>query len=428
MSSLFLKNKFNLNVMVLPYLTSKNRFSKKNGVALILTLVILLLISIFMTEFFFETNLETQSIQNFRSSFTARSVVKSMFKAVMVGLQDDEIQFFENLNMLTKMSGMPVNSILNPPAPIPLPEGIVPDFEDVTIFTPYIRPIDHLFNLNRIQNKKGSWFPDHALNRIAFNQFYNILKNIPIEIPQKINTESNEPEFYYLSLDEVRPIYGAIFDWMDKDEKDIYDDGFGQAGAEYAEYQNSDPEIIIKNRQLDRLTEIKLIKGVIECGIPYEIWKKHFTVFDVGVVKNNIYESRLNVNHATTDEIIEYLKRFEQENEYTSLLGSELGSNAKYQDAVNNAKMIAEGLIQYNEEEQRIKYNSIREVENILKSFELDRFAKNLFIVYSNWYEIHLIAEADGIQAEIRAVVRLERDNKGKAKRNSLEIMDFMLR
>ena len=55
--------------------------------ALLLTLVILMLLSIFMVEFSFQTTLETRGIRNFQASFQARNAVKSMLKAVLEGLQ-----------------------------------------------------------------------------------------------------------------------------------------------------------------------------------------------------------------------------------------------------------------------------------------------------------------------------------------------------
>ncbi|GIT73545.1 MAG: hypothetical protein Ct9H300mP28_33590 [Pseudomonadota bacterium] len=49
----------------------------------------------FHDRVFFETKLETRGIQNYQASFKARNAVKSMFKAVLEGLESpEEIKFF----------------------------------------------------------------------------------------------------------------------------------------------------------------------------------------------------------------------------------------------------------------------------------------------------------------------------------------------
>ena len=57
------------------------------GIALLITLVIIALLAVYMTEFSFDTHLETRGIRNFQASFKARNAVKSLFKATLVGLQ-----------------------------------------------------------------------------------------------------------------------------------------------------------------------------------------------------------------------------------------------------------------------------------------------------------------------------------------------------
>ena len=76
--------------------------------ALLLTLVILMLLSIFMVEFSFQTTLETRGIRNFQASFQARNAVKSMLKAVLEGLQTrDEITFFrQDLQFLQELNAL----------------------------------------------------------------------------------------------------------------------------------------------------------------------------------------------------------------------------------------------------------------------------------------------------------------------------------
>ena len=84
------------------------------GIALLITLVIIALLAVYMTEFSFDTHLETRGIQNFQASFKARNAVKSLFKATLVGLQGglngevSEKDFFDQINP----PSLRVNSLL----------------------------------------------------------------------------------------------------------------------------------------------------------------------------------------------------------------------------------------------------------------------------------------------------------------------------
>ena len=194
--------------------------SPHRGIALLVTLVILALLAVFMTEFSFETKLETRGIQNYQASFKARNAVKSMFKAVLEGLKgQDEVKFFrEYIHNLLKLGtfGNEI-SFLNPPQPVRLPAGMIADFPDVSFYTPYIRPIDHLYNLNRIQTP-----PNRALNSETksdvrrANQFINIVKKWSIPTNQQ-DVNAVSAQNLQINIDEILPIYAAIFDSKDKD-------------------------------------------------------------------------------------------------------------------------------------------------------------------------------------------------------------------
>jgi hypothetical protein len=54
--------------------------------------------------------------------------------------------------------------------------------------------------------------------------------------------------------------------------------------------------------------------------------------------------------------------------------------------------------------------------------------ADKFFLYFSRWYDIWLKAEVDGVQAEVRAVVSVEREEDGMVKPNSLTIHEFTLR
>nr|MBC8218972.1 hypothetical protein [Pseudomonadota bacterium] len=274
--------------------------TSQRGIALLITLVILALLAVFMTEFAFETKLETRGIQNYQASFKARNAVKSMFKAVLEGLEgQEEVKFFRvYLKDLLRLGNMSNEiSFLNPPQPVRLPAGIIADFPEVSFYTPVIRPIDHLYNLNRIEKNNPETLQDLELRY----QFVNILNNITTENGQVSGNN-----------DAFKKNYAALFDWIDEDQNP-----YPMIGVEL--YQALVTEIELKNAKLDRLSEILLIDGIIKSGIPFDkrnpeqgSWKKYFTVYPVGLQKGSDLKVKpyINVNLATEREIKEFLLQF----------------------------------------------------------------------------------------------------------------------
>jgi len=277
---------------------------QKSGVALLLTLTVILLLTIFMTEFFFETTLETRSIQNFKSSFTARTVAKSMFKAVLIGLRGKEDLFFDGLSEIENLMGKREGCTVFSPCTLLMPPGTIPDFEEATIYTPYVKPIDHLYNLNRFVDPT-TIRPDNFGTSdyiMRYSPFANIIKSMQVT--------DQDPE----------GLYNALIDWMDKDD-DPYNLDWN---AEAPSYYNLNPEISIKQRPLDKLSEIRLIQG-FDFIQSQEIWEKiekRFTIYPVGrtyegkretkfseQVKS--HEPKLNINHVRTkEEFMAFLELF----------------------------------------------------------------------------------------------------------------------
>ena len=415
------------------------KIPRRPGIALVLTLLVMLLVTILMTEFHFETTLEIRAIENFQSSFAAQSVVKSMFKAVLAALSFNESIFFEQLAYIYQFTGARYPAEFSfqdsPSELIPLPSGIFSastehDFKGAIFYTPYVRPIDHLFNLNRIQTKKGTRAPDTPTDRIIFNQFVNQVTQIPIEIRQPEGT-TERAGYYYLELEEIAPLYAAIFDWSDaRDNGTPYSNEAGVQGIEdpaYLDFQAA-PDLKIKNRGFDRLTELRLIEGIVESEIPYEDWKRHFTVHQVGIAQGLDVEPRLNVNLATRDEIDLFLRRFEQNTQYYAELGRPPENQEHLQEFAEFSGEIAAALMTYGEEGKRARFPDFRSIDEALRPLDLTRHNyQDFFILHSNWYEIRLVAEVVGIQAEIQAVVYIPRDQDGDAN-GRVVIKDFLLR
>ena len=405
-------------------------YKSRRGIALLTTLMVLTLLSIFITEFTFETTLETKSIKNYQASFKSRNAVKSIFKAVLEGIEEqNEIQFFRKyLKGLIEIGNQKYEiSFLNPKKPIKLPKGIISDFPEVRFYTPMIRPIDHLYNLNRIQNP-----PFRAANpetksdvRLA-NQFINILKNWYINEKQLVTNNTNKN--IQLNNLEALQIYASIFDWLDKDSLSYDSSIYGVIGAEKNFYISHIPKIEIKNGFLDKLSEIKLIGSISEKKIPYNLWEKEFTIYPVGNEYNpreNFSEikPRINVNLANYEEIINFLENFDQNTIYFTNYSDKNFENIYEMDFFEKREEIARELTKT----PRKKLGS-EDIKIILSSLtQYESKSNDYFIPFSFWYKINLKTEIDDVEAEIKAIISVDRE-KESGKVLKVIIHDFLLR
>ena len=408
------------------------------GIALLITLVIIALLAVYMTEFSFDTHLETRGIRNFQASFKARNAVKSLFKATLVGLQGglngevSEKDFFDQISP----PSLRMNSLLTPSKPekiegiqLLLP-GLAQSFPNVSFYTPYIRPIDHLFNLNRINSKIA---PEKAKDLILKNEFTNILSRYS----KTQSTESNQNlSSANLSLESIQTLYASIYDWSDKNaEIDYFDSNIE------GHIQIDDTEWEVKDSAFDKLSEIMLLQsklfeeGYFEFQIPFDSqktgensWNQNFTVYPVGKKEGQPFgDPRINVNLGDGDDIQQFLERF-----------SNPGVNAsdKEQQYLNRAADIASVLkSDFSQDAQGFK--SMNDIKTRLRSdpstSDLNDYHNNYFILWSNWYDIHLVTEIENVKAEVRAVVEVKRDENGKVEKNdngeyAITIHEFQLR
>ena len=408
------------------------------GIALLITLVIIALLAVYMTEFSFDTHLETRGIRNFQASFKARNAVKSLFKATLVGLQGglngevSEKDFFDQISP----PSLRMNSLLTPSKPekiegiqLLLP-GLAQSFPNVSFYTPYIRPIDHLFNLNRINSKIA---PEKAKDLILKNEFTNILSRYS----KTQSTESNQNlSSANLSLESIQTLYASIYDWSDKNaEIDYFDSNIE------GHIQIDDTEWEVKDSAFDKLSEIMLLQsklfeeGYFEFQIPHDSqkpgensWNQNFTVYPVGKKEGQPFgDPRINVNLGDGDDIQQFLERF-----------SNPGVNAsdKEQQYLNRAADIASVLKpDFSQDAQGFK--SMNDIKTRLRSdpstSDLNDYHNNYFILWSNWYDIHLVTEIENVKAEVRAVVEVKRDENGKVEKNdngeyAITIHEFQLR
>ena len=392
-----------------------------------------------MTEFSFDTHLETRGIRNFQASFKARNAVKSLFKATLVGLQgglNGEVSEKDFFKKISPPDDLRIYSLLTPSKPekfdliqLLLP-GLAESFPNVSFYTPYIRPIDHLFNLNRINSKIA---PEKAKDLILKNEFTNILSRYS----KTQSTESNQNlSSANLSLESIQTLYASIYDWSDKNaEIDYFDSNIE------GHIQIDDTEWEVKDSAFDKLSEIMLLQsklfeeGYFEFQIPFDSqktgensWNQNFTVYPVGKKEGQPFgDPRINVNLGDGDDIQQFLERF-----------SNPGVNAsdKEQQYLNRAADIA-SVLKPDFSLYAQGFKSMNDIKTRLRSdpstSDLNDYHNNYFILWSNWYDIHLVTEIENVKAEVRAVVEVKRDENGKVEKNdngeyAITIHEFQLR
>ncbi|HEX9841321.1 MAG TPA: hypothetical protein VGC20_01175, partial [bacterium] len=78
-----------------------------------MSLVVVMLLTFFMSEYFFATGLELRGMTTFKDAQQARMLSRSVFKAVQLALLQDEVTFFEGYRevaALLEFSAVPWNN------------------------------------------------------------------------------------------------------------------------------------------------------------------------------------------------------------------------------------------------------------------------------------------------------------------------------
>jgi type II secretory pathway component PulK len=251
------------------------RIRSRPGVALLLALAIVVVLTAFMSELFLDTGLETRAIANFRDSDQAQSLARSAFKALDLALKNQSEQDFQfgytRLDALLKLS------------PIPFEEGLLTRLQ--------VTSLDGLFNVNELADQRQGT-PEDARRWALFR---NAIAAIPI--PAEIDGQIIPP----VTERQTAALYGALVDWIDADDNE-YIAPLGAPGAERRAYGNDKPEYDIKNAALDRLEEMRLVRGFAEAHLPWAEVEKRFTA-----LPKSPQTGQLDVNLAAREEIVRFL-------------------------------------------------------------------------------------------------------------------------
>ncbi|MCZ6628100.1 MAG: type II secretion system protein GspK [SAR324 cluster bacterium] len=351
------------------------------GIALMLSLVVVVLLTAFISEFFFATGLELRSMQTFKEAEQARGLARLAFKAAQMGLLNDEVNFFKNFKQLS--DALSVSSV-------PWRDGLLVNLR--------IIPQDGLFNLNELDIRGGG-----DRDRVRWELFRNILVDMPMRGVDPALEDQSLPE------ERIADLYAALVDWVDGANTD-YLGASGGSGAEADVYFSADPEISIKNQQLDRLSEIRLVRGVADSGLAWVDWERHFSALQKST-KSDLYPEKLNVNLATQDEIITYLQRRRIEDfAFKSTTDRDLQKNINaYAD---QAAAIAELLVPEDEGGNRLPYDKASLEQRLRGVVGINfKIATQIFSFKNEYYRVQLTTSVNEVDAVLEALIHVPRDN-----------------
>lgn len=367
--------------------------SSRPGIALLTALVVVLLLTLFLSELFFATGLELRSLESFKDSAHARRLARSVLKATEIGLLQDEVDFFASYRQLQRLLTL---------SSVPLESG--------RLVTLDITPVDSLFNLNEIAGHQ----PNSALNRARFGVFHNLMARIPVPAETPGAPAEPPPEA------AISGLYAALVDWLDSDDT-ANGAPNGTPGAEAGAYFGTDPEYAPKNAPLERLEEIRLLRGFEKARLPWPEIEKRFIV-RAKSGKNDLFPEKLNVNLASRLEIVEFLEARHLD---TSLQDGSLDSTRKAINAyAERAEDVAAALVP--EDGERPVYTAGTIASTLNVAGLNGNTAAQVFSPISQYYRVRIITEVGSIQARLDALVYVNRnasDRTGK----SAEVLEYHL-
>lgn len=371
-------------------ITKRGNDHRQRGIALIMTLVIVLLVSMFLSEFIFSTGLDLRGMSNVRNSIMARNLAKSAFRAVHVGLLGDEVDFmlgFAEVGKLIQLGG------------VPFEEGLLTELT--------IRPLDALFNVNELDNLRVDRDKDRA-RRILF-----VNTALDMRITATEFEEERAP-----TEESMLGIYAALFDWIDKDDLS-YTGLSGYSGAEQDAYYNTEPEFEIKNGMLDRLEELRMVRGVSESEVPWEEWEKYFAAIPKRK-SSYLLTERINVNLATREELVSFLRRREIDAEQNFVQKTVQDLQKGINLYAVHAEDIADELIPDEGTREVYTVNTLKSALSRVDEIN-PKLANFVLSTYNEYYGVHLAVEANGIAARVDALIHVSRGSNRIGKK--LEIL-----
>ncbi|MBT3225305.1 MAG: hypothetical protein HOE30_06210 [Deltaproteobacteria bacterium] len=241
-------------------LAHRGRQDHQRGVALLISLSVILLLSIALMKNFEKRSIEVAHLGNNLERFQAESLSRSVFKVILISIKEQGL-----IALLGNRSYW---------------QGIDFSLGNGFFRIQEVTPIDHRFNLNQ---RIG----DGVAPRVT------VFKNM-VRINRKLLGGYDDP-----SGENENEALSAINDWVDRDQDMdkvfLYD-------AE--QYYREEPSFSVKNREFDRLSEVRLLPAFRVLGITAEYLENNFRVLGE-------YDEYIDINLNREKEIKDFLNRYE---------------------------------------------------------------------------------------------------------------------
>jgi type II secretory pathway component PulK len=365
---------------------------RPRGIALLMSLVVVMLLTFFMSEYFFATGLELRGMTTFKDAQQARMLSRSVFKAVQLALLQDEVTFFEGYRevaALLEFSAVPWNNGL--------------------LLALQVQPQDHLYNLNNMAGLQPG-----SVSEICRSEIFR--KSAGALLLAREEAGSLPPD---TPPPDIDALYAAVFDWLDGDDE-VHVEVPGVLGAEAGSYFSLDPEYTIKNAPLDRLTEVRLVRGAQ--SLLWGEWVASFTALPK--TKAGTYcalSERINVNTASAAQIEAFLRAREIAPD-SRWSGSELQIQEGINAYAEKAAEVAQAFAPEGEERQSFTEQSLL---TTLKGIGVnENYGKNYLLATINQhYRVSIVTEVAGVRARLEAMLHIARDGGSRMAKGTPEVL-----
>lgn len=355
------------------------------GIALLLALVVVVVLTSFLSELFLDTGLEVRAIENFRDSAQAQTLARSAFKAVEVALkQQPEKQFvfgFRQIASLMSLSSVP--------------------FESGLLTRLQVSSMDGLFNVNAL----GKIRPNTSESTLRWALFRNALAAIRMPSGPDGSTLPTPTDVQVIGL------YSALVDWIDDDDTEYVD--LGGRGAERRDYAAEGALYTIKNAPLDRLEEMRLVRGFDTIGLPWpEIENRFDALPSASAPKGggSYLPEKLDLNLASREQLVAFLTEHRVDdpkvlNDATyGAVQKNINTLADQVDAVAAALVPDSG--------DRPFFDKVADAQNVMRQAgfsdvgALDPF----FSTCSQFLRVRITVAVNGAQSTLDAQLQVTRD------------------
>ena len=374
----------------------------RRGIALVVTLVVILLITMFLSDFSFSTGLELRMLQTERERLQARTLARAAFSALQSSLMQDESEFLAGYRQIQDVLKV---------AAIPWEEG--------RLLTLEAEPLDPLFNLNRFYDLRSNVPQMPAL----IGLFQNVLADVQVQ------PSGDSPSLEPLAPVQALGLYASLFDWVDPDHVPFTGIA-GTAGAEQADYFSGVPAVLVKDKRLDRLSEIRAAKRVAESRIPWRDWETRFTIYERKGLGANLYPGLLNVNWATREQIVAFLKVRSYPNPGAlgtdfPVIQQELNRYAEKAETIAEAIAGETGTASLPFAPRKLTEKDIRRRLSEACFTTQSKYLKQVFSASDEYFRVRIVIAVGESRAQVDAVLRTPR--KADRTATGAEVLEYTL-